>query len=230
VRTLPAGLASTLLLLLLASGCDDSASVTFPVADEFQIAAADFSLPTALRADTPAGPVVASIPCGVCPSTSTVEVVCVAGVCDPAEQTIAIQVGDVIDFDMLVAGLDEFFLEVRSIEILDVEYNIPSNTMTIPIQEVEVFWAPPGAAAPEPAMGARLLGVVPALAAMETGTGSVALDDAGNAALSEYVHSTGSQIKLFARTATDLAPGGAFPEGSMQVQVKLIVRVVGEVI
>jgi len=76
-------------------------------------------------------------------------------------------------------------------------------------------------------MGARRLGVLPPRAARATGTGSLDVDAGGSRALSAHVVGTDRRIKLFARTGVDLDPGSAFPEGDIDLAVRMTVRVTG---
>lgn len=222
-------LSISLLLSCLSSCLDDSASATFPVGQEFELSTASIGIPDTLRD----GSTVATIPCGpmgMCPSTAEVPVSCEGAICDPAPLVFTVQVGDVIDFEAISTELGELFSDIDSIEILDIEYNILLNTLTVPVGQLDLFWGPPGAVDVDPAMGTILLGTVPALGAGETGTGSVALAAAGNDALSVHLVSAQPRIKLFVRTSLDLVPGMAFPEGSIQVQVRLTVRVAGSIL
>jgi len=221
-------------LLLLSSlaltGClSNSATATFPVGSEVHLSSAELGLPMDLRDTSSGSAKVASIPCqpmNVCPTTP-VAMACVAGVCDPEPMTITAQVGGVIDFEALISGLDTLFANVRSIKVLSLDYMVVSNTFTLGVEPVEVFWAPAGAVEVDPAMGARLLGTMPALAAMATGSGAVTIDAAGSGALSSHVVGTDPRIKLFVRTGLDLDPGGVFPEGDLGLQVRMTVRVEG---
>lgn len=223
-------LLSTFLLLSSLSSClDDSASATFPVGQEFVLNTASIGIPDTLRD----GSTVASIPCGpmgMCPSTAEVPVTCEGSICDPAPLTFSVQVGDVIDFEAISTELGELFSDIDSIEILDVEYNIMLNTLTVPVGQLDIFWGPSGAVDVDPAMGTILLGTVPPLAVGEMGMGAVSLDAAGNDALSVHLTSAQPRIKLFVRTSLDLVPGMPFPEGDIQVQVRLTVRVAGSIL
>ena len=79
-------------------------------------------------------------------------------------------------------------------------------------------------------MGARLLGTMPALAAMASGAGAVSIDSAGSSALSAHVVGTDPRIKLFVRTGVDLVPGDPFPEGDIDLSVRMTVRVEGTIL
>lgn len=221
------------LLSVAVTGCvDNTATATFPVGSEVRLSSADLGLPAELRDSSGGGAKVASVPClpdGTC-GALPIAAACVSGVCDPEPITLTAQVGNVIDFDALVAGLDTLFAEVRSIELLSLEYEIRSNTSTMGVEPVEVFWAPAGAVDVDPSMGARRLGVVPALSAMETGTGAVSIDADGSRALSAHVVGTDPRIKLFVRTGVDLDPGATYPEGEINLAVRITLRVTGTIL
>ncbi len=221
-----------LVTLLALSGCvDNSATATFPIGSEVRLSSTDLGLPTDLRDTSSGSATVASIPClptNECPS-SPVAMACVAGLCDPEPMTVTAQVGGVIDFEELVSGLDMLFADVRSIQLISLEYVINSNTSTVGVEPIEVFWAPAGAVDIDPAMGARLLGNLPAVAAMTTGQGSATIDPNGSRALSAQIVSD-PRIKLFVRTGIDLDPGGVFPEGDIDLMVRMTVRVEGTIL
>ncbi|NOY89642.1 MAG: hypothetical protein GXP55_00435 [Deltaproteobacteria bacterium] len=221
-----------LVALLALSGCvDNTATATFPIGSEVRLSSTDLGLPADLRDTSSGSATVASIPClptNECPS-APVAMACVAGVCDPEPMTVTAQVGGVIDFEELVSGLDMLFADVRSIQLISLEYVINSNTSTVGVEPIEVFWAPAGAVGVDPAMGARLLGNLPAVAAMAAGQGSATIDPSGSRALSAQIVSD-PRIKLFVRTGIDLDPGGVFPEGDIDLMVRMTVRVEGTIL
>jgi hypothetical protein len=165
-----------------------------------------------------------------CPSTTEVVVTCVDGICDPEPLTVSVPVGDVVDLDELAGDLDDVVGDIDSIEILEVTYQIQRNTLTIPVEDVEIFWGPAGAVAVDSAMGVQRLGWVPAIAPGTTAEGEVTLDDAGSAAFTTYYEETAHRFRFFVRTGTDLMPGGAFPEGELDVAVSMRVRITGSLL
>lgn len=222
-----------LFALLGLTGClDNTATATFPIGSEARLSSSDLGLPAEFRDSSSGSPAVASVPCapdGTC-SSLPIDATCVSMVCDPEPITVVAQVGNIVDFDALVAGLDTLFADVRSIELLSLDYEIRTNTFNIGVEPVEVFWAPAGAVSVDPALGARRLGVLPAQAAMATGSGSLDIDAAGSRALSAHVAGTDPRIKLFVRTGVDLDPGSPFPEGDIDLAVRMTVRVRGTIL
>ncbi len=219
------------LLLLALVGCDQTTTATFNVGMEASLSTEDFSVPEALREETASGPRVRELACdGVpCPSTAEAPVVCTAGICDPEPLTISAQVGDVVDLDELAGDLDDVVGEIDSLEILEVNYQVSRNTLTIPVEDVEILWGPAGAASVD-ASGVQRLGVVPAIAAGSTGEGAVQLDAAGSAGFTSYYETTAHRFKFFVRTGIDLMPAGAFPEGELDVAVTMRVRITGSLL
>lgn len=220
-----------LLSLAALSACGGVLSATFAAGVMVELSTEDFALPDALREESPSGPRIRELPCGpmgMCPSAEGVAIVCDADVCNPEPQTLSFPVGDV-DFDELAAGLDDGFGEIDTLEVLDLDYLIESNTLSVDTTEVEIFWGPAGAVSIGDD-GVQRLGVVPAISAGESGEGSVTLDAAGAAALSLHFETVQHRFRFFARTVVDLEPGGAFPEGALEVSVRLRVRISGSLI
>lgn len=220
------------LLLLLAAGCDGTVSVTFATGpQELEVSTASFELPPELE-DTSTG-TIAMVPCGsmgMCPPSDTVTLTCEADLCDPAPKTISAPVGRVIDVDALLADTRDILRVVDSYTVEEVTYDIQLNTMTVPIGEIEVYWGPEAATAIDESMMVRRFGTVPPIAAGQTGTGEVVIDEAGVAALSDYLVSGGGRVRFFARTQVDLDPGDPYPRGSVRVAVNATVRAVGSLV
>ena len=220
-----------LALFLLSSSCAGGASATFPVGVEVSLDASEIMLPPELREEDPSGDRVRSLPCGpggMCPSSAEVPVTCEADRCDPAAQTISSVVGDA-DIDELAGDLGELFMTIDTIAIQSIEFNVERNTLTIPTEPIEVFWGPVGAVDVE-SPGVNRLGTVPAIAAGSTEMGAIALDPAGNAAFTEYFETTAHQFRFFIRSTVDLDPGQRWPEGAIDVQVRMSVRVEGSLL
>ena len=212
------------------ASCGQTATATFSVGAEVAISADELGLPTELMA---MDGTVAALPCGpmgTCPSSAEAQVSCEADVCDPTPQEVSVPAGDVIDIDMIASDVESLFAEIDSIEILEVDYQIDANTLTFPTEPIEVFWGPPDVDTIDEAMGVRLLGTVPVVAAGETGAGSVALDVAGSTALSAYFETVAHRFRVFARTQVDLEPGQRWPAGSLSVAVRMRVRVSGSLL
>lgn len=225
---------SAFFLLLVTVGCDDTVVVQLRSGpQEVEVGATALSLPTQLRDDASGTPRIASVPCGpmgMCPSSASIAITCEAGVCDPAPVSIAVPAGDVVDFDVLAADARSLIRQVDAIEVIEGTYVIRENTLSIDTPEIEVFWGPAGATTVDPGMGVVALGTLPPIAARSTEPGALVLDPAGVAALSDYLVGTSRQVRFFARTRVDLAPGGAFPEGHLVLAVDMTVRITGSVV
>jgi hypothetical protein len=214
---------------LLFACTSPSASVTFATGPQLaMVRSTEFTLPEELRdgdrvREQPCGPM------GFCPSADPVDVVCEGGVCDPVATTIEIPVGTVLDFDDLSSELESFFTELESIRVTSATYEIRANTLTVDLAPTRIYWGPEGATSVA-SPGVALLGTIPALPTGTTGTGDIALDDAGGHALSEYLVHTARRVRFFAETTVDLEPGGRFPAGELTVAVDLAVRAEGKVV
>lgn len=212
------------------AGCDPTTTLSFRVGSSFQMSTASLDLPMELRDDSGGSPTVRSIPCmGTCPSSPDVTIECRAGVCDPAPKTVSAPAGDVVDLEAVDEEFADIASSIETIHIDDAQYMIEMNTLTVPIGAVEVFWGPEGAS-DVGSPGVTKLGTVPPIGAGETRTGEVALDAAGNDALSDYLASTSRRIRFFARTQADLVPGGPYPDGSLRVSVVMSVTAVGRIV
>ena len=217
---------------LLALGCDGTISVVFSTGpQEFEVSTTSLALPTELR---DASGTIASVPCGpmgMCPPSDEVTLECNAGVCDPAPRTVSAPVGGVIDTSALLAETGDVGLNVvdsYSIEV--VSYEISLNTLTVPINEIEIFWGPEAATSIDPSQGVRPFGRIPAIGAGATTSGNMTIDGAGTAALSDFLVAGGGRLRLFARTSVDLDPGDPYPEGSVRMSVNATIRAVGSLI
>ncbi|MEQ8890127.1 MAG: hypothetical protein RID93_20965, partial [Sandaracinaceae bacterium] len=175
----------TAALLALGTSCDGTISVVFSTGpQDFQVDTSELDLPTAFRDDDGN---IRSVPCGpmgMCPPSETVTLTCERDVCDPAPKTVSAPVGTVIDVDMLLSETREVISSVDSYTFEQIRYEVSLNTLTFPVNDVEIFWGPEAATAIDPALGVRRLGTVPAVAAGATPSGDVILDPAGAQELS----------------------------------------------
>lgn len=227
-------LAAVLVLVAVATGCDDTVVVQLRSGpQELDVSSDSLALPDALRDESAGDARIASLACGpmgMCPTTATVPITCEADVCDPAARTITTPVGGVVDFDALASDARSLLRQIDAIEILEATTTAAENTLSIDVPDIELFWGPEGATTVDPAMGVVSLGVLPTIPARSTAPGAAILDPAGVASLSAYLVGTSRRVRFFARTRIDLAPGGAFPEGYVRASVDLTVRITGSIV
>lgn len=218
---------------LALSACNNAVTIELQTgAQTFELAASSIMLPAELRDTAASPPTIRAVDCStttICPSTADVPVTCEAGVCDPAPRTVSVPVGDVVDFDALLADARSLLRFVDAIEVVRVDYQVSPNSLTIPLPDVAIYWGPEGAA-DIGAPGVALLGVIPAVDAMTSVTGEMLIDPAGSAGLSDYVVSVSRRVRFFAETRIDLAPGGPFPAGSATITANVRVRAIGRII
>jgi len=217
---------------LLALGCDGTISVLFSTGpQEFEVSTDALALPMELR---DMSGTIASVPCGpmgMCPPSDEVTLDCNAGVCDPAPRTVSVPVGGVIDTSALLAETGDIGLNViESFSIEVVTYDISLNTLTVPINEIEVFWGPEAATSIDPSQGVHPFGRIPAIGAGATSSGNMIIDGPGTARLSDFLVPDGGRLRLFARTMVDLDPGDPYPEGSVRMSVNATIRAVGSLV
>ena len=195
---------------------------------------AQLGLPAGLRDDSGGAPTLRAIPCGTaplpaCPSIDGADQVvleCVAGVCDPAPKTLVTPLGDVIDLDTASGDLEGLLSTIDRIEVTRLDATIRANTLTVATAPVDVFWGPEGATGIDES---RHLAVLPAIAAGSTSLGPVTLDPAGVDGLSDHLVGVARRVRFFGRTRVDLAPGGPFPEGALDMQIVVAVRALGTI-
>ncbi|HJL18816.1 MAG TPA: hypothetical protein RMH99_24350 [Sandaracinaceae bacterium LLY-WYZ-13_1] len=221
-------------LAVLLASCDGTISVTFATGPQvFDVTASALELPTELMTMDGTIDGVECGPMGMCPPGDVVTLTCEEGVCDPAPRTLSAPVGMVVDVEDLLAETREVGLRVvDTYDVEAVEYTIQRNTLSVPIGEVEVYWGPEAATTIESPEVHRF-GTLPAIAAGEEGSGQMAIDPAGEAALSDYLVAGGDRppsIRFFARTRVDLDPGDPWPSGDLRVGVNVTVRAVGSVV
>lgn len=211
-------------LALLA--CNGTGSATFPLGAELELSAEALALPEALRD----GASVASLPCGpmgMCPTSAESPVSCVADVCEPAPQTVVVDLG-VVDVDESARAFSSIFRSFESLEIEEMVARAERNTLNLDTEEIEVFWAPPGAVGLDE--GAHRLAIFPAVAAGTAGDLEVTLDEAGSEALSAHFANVSRRFKLFARSTVDVDAGDPWPAGSLRLAVVITVTVAGRLL
>lgn len=195
------------------------------------ISSSQISLPSELRDNSTTPASIYSIPCGgalpACPSSGDVTITCNgSSFCDPDPIAVALPAGDVIDLDMLSGGLSNSVPSIDAIEIRAVMVTVNTNTLTIPLQSMELYWGTETDSAPNLD---RHFATIPALAAGSTSLGDVTLDASGVSDLSDYLVGTSHRIRVFVRTSVDLNPGGPFPEGDLSMTATFKVTARGHV-
>ncbi len=220
-------------LLLLSvpalAGCNNMVVVELSTgAQTFELNAASLEVPSALR-DSGSN-TIASIDCsgtGICPSSAEVPVACEADVCNPGPITLAVQVGDVVDFNAIINEAGTLIRIVDEIEIRSADYAVSPNGLTFGVPQVEVLWAPETAVSVD---GATLLGTIDPIPAATAVSGEMIIDPGGSLALSDHVLGGSGRVRFFARTRVDLMPGDPFPEGLATATVNLRIRAIGRII
>jgi hypothetical protein len=185
-------------------------------------------LPEELRDDGGDEPTIMVIPCDAegpaCPSSDEVSVTCDGEGCNPDPIAISVPMGDVFDLSSLRSQLD--LANVQSFEITSVDYAVAFNTMTVDVPELTVLWASEGASA-----GETRIGTVPPIPAGERPSGEMQIDDAGNAALSDFLLTANPpRVRFFVEGHLDPQPGDPWPEGSLEVTAIIRVRVQGRLL
>lgn len=217
----------SLLSLVLLSACNNSVVVELQTgAQTFDINAESLDIPPALRD----GGTVASIDCsgtGICPSTAEVMVECAANVCNPAPITVAVQVGDVVDFGAILDEAGTLVRIVDQVEIARAEYAVSPNGLTVALPAVDILWAPETAVSADEA---TLLGTIGAVPASTSVDGEMAIDENGEVTLSNFILTGSARARFFARTTVDLEPGGPFPAGAATATVNIRIRAIGRII
>lgn len=218
--------ASLIFFALWWLGCSDGVVVELESgAQTFELNASAIGVPAALR-DGASGSI-ASIDCsatGICPSTAELPIACAAGVCDPEPLEVAIPVGDVLDFEALLAEASPLLRVVDAIEIARADYAVSPNGLTFELPATELLWAPASAVS---AAEATRLGTLPSIPAATPTSGLMAIDAAGAAALSDHILGSDGRVRFFARTVVDITPGSPFPEGIASASVNLRLRAIG---
>lgn len=212
----------------LASGCNNTVVVQLMSGPQsFEVTTSSLDIPAELQS----GATIASIPCptGTCPSSDTLPLACVAGVCDPEPRTVSAPVGDVVDFDVLLREASTILRFVDGIEVTRVQYSASPNSLNVDVPDIEIFFGPDTAAGID-APGVFRLGVIPGLPAGTAREGDMVIDADGSAALSDHVLNVSRRVRFFARTQIDLDPGDPVPSGGASITVNLTVRAFGRII
>jgi hypothetical protein len=215
--------------LLVLAGCNNMVVVELSTgAQTFELNAASLEVPPSLR-DSGSN-TIAVIDCsgtGICPSSAEVPVTCEAGVCDPGPITVAVQVGDVVDFNAIISEAGSLIRIVDEIQVASADYAVSPNALTFGVPTVEVLWAPETAVSAD---GATLLGTIDPIPAATAVTGQMVIDGPGSLALSDHILGGSGRVRFFARTQIDLAPGDPFPDGAATATVNLRLRAIGRII
>jgi len=150
---------------------------------------------------------------------------CVAGACDPDPVPIDLGVTAAVDLGAYSSVFAAVSGNVSQVTVTRAAWQAAAMGLRIPVGTIELFWGPESATG-IPADGVRRLGAVPALTfdAQGAAAGDVALDAAGNAALSNHFLHVSRRFRLFARAVVDLTPGGPLPAGRASIQLRLTVR------
>lgn len=195
------------------------------------ISSSQLALPSELRDNSTTPASIYSVPCGGmlpgCPSSGGITITCnSSSECDPDPIAVSIPAGDVIDLDMLSGGLSNSVPSIDAIEIRSVMVTVNTNTLTIPLQSMELYWGTETDT--EPNLD-RHFATIPGLAAGSTSLGDIALDASGISDLSDFLVGTSHRIRVFVRTSVDLNPGGPFPEGDLSMTATFKVTARGHV-
>ncbi len=150
---------------------------------------------------------------------------CVAGACDPDPVPIDLGVAAAVDLGAYSSVFAAVSGNVSQVTVTRAAWQAAAMGLRVPVGPIELFWGPESATG-IPADGVRRLGAVPALTfdAQGAAAGDVALDAAGNAALSNHFLHVSRRFRLFARAVVDLTPGGPLPAGRASIQLRLTVR------
>lgn len=228
LSSLSRSLAFTSLVGVALVGCDNAVVVQLMTgAQTFEVSASALEVPIELQS----GATLASVPCptGSCPSSASLPLACVDAVCDPEPRVVSAPVGDVVDFDVLLREASSVLRFVDAIEVTRVAYAATSNSLSIDVPDIQIYWGPDTAAGID-APGVARLGVIPTLPAGTATSGEMVIDPDGAQRLSDHVVGGNRRVRFFAVTTIDLEPGGPLPSGGATVTVNLTVRAIGRIL
>ena len=213
-------------LSAFALACDGTASVTIPVGLSFEVDSSAVQLPEELRDNSDGTPVVASVACGpggLCPTSAEIPVSCVADLCNPDGLALEVSLGGPVNLEDEVGP---FLSVLDTVEVLEVTYVVTTDTSTLPIDQIELFWGPPGSQIGD--ADVFLLGTFPMLGGGAPAEGSLSLSAAGQRELTAYVETGARQLQFFGRVAVDIEPGDPFPTaGTLWADVVVRVKASG---
>jgi hypothetical protein len=212
----------------LSGGCAVPVTLDFPVGPlTYEVSTDDLMIPGSFAG---ADGRMVSVPCsgGTCPLqdvSSPLVMTCTNDACDPEPYPFSL---DPPPVDLGSYGdLKSLGDHVTAAEIKRLQYQVSTNTMNVELPAVTLYWGPETAASrADPSV--MPLGVIPALEAGTTPTGSVDLDPEGQRALADYFVHTSTVFRIFAETSVDLAPGMLLPQGAVQDVATIDVHLEGE--
>ncbi len=219
-------LARRLALSAALGACSGGVPIDFSVGPlSFDVDASRIVVPASLQASG----VVARVPCGAaapCPAPATgLTLRCVDGSCDPDPVTMDLALSSVIDLSTYSSELASLGNDLSAISLSSMSWQASAAGLRVPVGPIEVYWGPE-AASGITSDGVRRLGTFPVIRFDAAGSarGDVALDAAGNAALSGHLLSVSRRFRFFARATVDLSPGAPLPAGRASIQVRLRVH------
>lgn len=147
-----------------------------------------------------------------------------SGACDPDPVPYVEDLG-VQDFSQLASGRVSV---LDHLELVRIELTVDQNTSNVAIPAIEVRWGSESSSASQLDTTTQRLATLPMIPVGQTGDVAVTLDDAGMAALTDYLHGTSQRARFFLRSNVDLSPGQQLPSGTLAVTVGFIVRASGQ--
>lgn len=147
-----------------------------------------------------------------------------SGACDPEPHPLVQDLG-VQDFGELSSDRVNV---LDHLELVRIELTVDSNTANVAIPPIEVRWGTESASSAQLDSTTQRLATVPMIAVGQTGDVQVTLDDAGLAALTNYLHGTSERVRFFLRSNLDVGPGQPIPSGKLDVTVGFIIRASGQ--
>ena len=208
---------------IVLAGCSGDVPIDVNVGPlSFDVDVSRIAVPAALQASGS----IARVPCAAastCPSTPGLALRCAAGSCDP--DPVTIDLSSVVDLSTYSSELGTLGDNLSSIGVSAMSWQATAAGLRIPVGPIDVYWGPE-AASGVGSDGVRKLGTIPVIRfdGVNTAHGDIALDAAGNAALSNHLLNVSRRFRFFARASVDLVPGGALPAGRASMQVRMRVH------